>query len=45
VEEREEGELERPDPRLRHREAVALVQVLVPREGGGGFVAVREIVG
>jgi hypothetical protein len=25
--------------------AVALVQLLVPREGGGGFIALREIIG
>jgi hypothetical protein len=31
VEEREEGELEHPDPWRNHREAVSLVTVLVPR--------------
>jgi hypothetical protein len=40
-----EGELEHPDPWLYLHEEVALVQVLVPREGGGGFIALREIVG
>jgi hypothetical protein len=44
AEEQEEGELERLDPRLRLREVVALVQVLVPHEGGGGFVAPCEII-
>lgn len=38
-----EGELKHLKPRLCRRQAVALVLVLVPHEGGGGFVTLREI--
>jgi hypothetical protein len=45
VEEHDEGELELPDPRLHLHEAVALDLVLVPHEGEGGLIALREIIG